>query len=74
MNDWPDRYIHTTGDVPANIDATKLERAGFIGAASAWYPGQSHPARALPDLTGAAGTSDAGRTAVMLERRATLVA
>jgi len=37
MNDWPDRYIHTTGDLPENIDATKLERAGFIGAASAWF-------------------------------------
>ena len=35
INDWPDRYIHTTGDLPENIDATKLERAGFIGAASA---------------------------------------
>ena len=37
MNDWPDRYIHTTGDVPANIDATKLERVAFIGAASGWF-------------------------------------
>ena len=37
LNDWPDRYIHTNLDLPANIDPTKLERAGFIGAASAWY-------------------------------------
>jgi hypothetical protein len=37
LNDWPDRYIHTDRDVPANIDATKLQRAGFIGAATAWY-------------------------------------
>ncbi len=35
FNDWPDRYIHTTGDVAANIDPTKLERAGFLAAASA---------------------------------------
>ncbi len=35
--DWPDRYIHTQRDLPANIDATKLKRAIFIGAASAWY-------------------------------------
>ena len=34
--DWPDLYIHTQKDVPANIDPTKLRRAIFIGAASAW--------------------------------------
>jgi aminopeptidase YwaD len=37
MNDWPDRYIHTHRDEPANIDATKLERAAFIGAASGYF-------------------------------------
>ena len=37
LNDWPDRYIHTHADGVANIDATKLLRAGFIGAASAYY-------------------------------------
>lgn len=37
LNDWPDRYIHTSGDEIANIDATKLLRAAFLGAASAWY-------------------------------------
>jgi aminopeptidase YwaD len=37
MHDWPDRYIHTNGDVPANIDPTKLKRAGFIGAASGYF-------------------------------------
>jgi hypothetical protein len=35
--DWPDRYIHTTSDLPANIDPTKVKRAMFIAAASAWY-------------------------------------
>jgi len=35
--DWPDRYIHTNRDVPANIDPTKVKRAMFIAAASAWY-------------------------------------
>src|SRR5207244_9715010 len=35
-NDWPDRYIHTNFDVPANIDPTKLARAGFIAAASGY--------------------------------------
>ncbi|HEY5721836.1 MAG TPA: M28 family peptidase [Allosphingosinicella sp.] len=37
VSDWPDRYIHTSKDVPANIDPTKLKRAMFIAAASAWY-------------------------------------
>ena len=37
LNDWPDRYIHTHADAVANIDATKLLRAAFLGAASAWY-------------------------------------
>jgi hypothetical protein len=33
LNDWPDRFIHTNGDMPAKIDPTKLKRAGFIAAA-----------------------------------------
>ena len=37
LNDWPDRFIHTNFDTPANIDPTKLKRAGFIGAASAYF-------------------------------------
>jgi Zn-dependent M28 family amino/carboxypeptidase len=36
LNDWPDRYIHTNFDVPANIDPTKLLRAGFIAAVSGY--------------------------------------
>lgn len=37
LHDWPDRYIHTNFDLAANIDPTKLKRAAFIGAVSAWY-------------------------------------
>jgi len=37
LNDWPDRYIHTHADEVAHIDATKLLRAAFLGAASAYY-------------------------------------
>jgi hypothetical protein len=37
LHDWPDRYIHTTWDTPDRIDPTKLERAAFIGAASAYF-------------------------------------
>ena len=37
VSDWPDRYIHTQRDVPANLDATKMKRAMFIAAAAGWY-------------------------------------
>jgi aminopeptidase YwaD len=37
FNDWPDRYIHTNFDMPSNIDPTKLKRAGFLGATTAFY-------------------------------------
>jgi len=37
LNDWPDRFIHTNLDSAANIDTTKLQRAGFIGAASGYF-------------------------------------
>ena len=37
LNDWPDRFIHTNFDVPANIDPTKLKRAAFIGAVCALF-------------------------------------
>ncbi|HYC58824.1 MAG TPA: DUF4910 domain-containing protein [Thermoanaerobaculia bacterium] len=36
FNDWPDRYIHTNKDVPANIDSTKVARAAFIAAATGY--------------------------------------
>jgi len=51
MNDYPDRYIHTNGDTAANIDPTKLKRAAFIGAASAYFLAQiGHDANELPQL------------------------
>ena len=37
LNDWPDVFIHTNGDVPANMDATKLQRVSVIGAASGYF-------------------------------------
>ncbi|HEX9946466.1 MAG TPA: M28 family peptidase [Allosphingosinicella sp.] len=36
VSDWPDVYIHTNKDVPGNLDSTKMKRAMFIAAASAW--------------------------------------
>lgn len=37
LHDWPDRYIHTNFDTPANIDPTKLKRAAFISALQGYY-------------------------------------
>ncbi|HSE52188.1 MAG TPA: M28 family peptidase [Gemmatimonadales bacterium] len=71
LNDWPDRYIHTNFDTPANIDATKLERAAFIGAASGYYLATigAGETGALLELVQLAALR---RTASMLERRGAL--
>ncbi len=37
LRDWPDVYIHTTGDVIDNIEPTKLKRAAFISAATGYF-------------------------------------
>jgi hypothetical protein len=37
LRDWPDVFIHTNNDTPANIDATKLKRSGFIAAACGYF-------------------------------------
>jgi aminopeptidase YwaD len=36
MNDWPDRYYHSSEDNPDKCDPTQLRRAIFITAASAY--------------------------------------
>jgi hypothetical protein len=51
LNDWPDRYIHTNMDVPANIDPTKLERAAFIAAASGYALASMRSEHAGPILS-----------------------
>jgi aminopeptidase YwaD len=73
LNDWPDRYIHTNYDLPANIDPTKLKRAGFIGAASAWYLANLDAA-ATAGLATLTERHQLARTAEMLARRADLTA
>jgi hypothetical protein len=71
MNDWPDRYIHTNFDTPANIDPTKLKRAGFIGAASGYYLATLNTDHAS-DLWKMLKAQTLRRTAVMIERREVL--
>jgi aminopeptidase YwaD len=71
LNDWPDRYIHTHADALANIDATKLLRAAFIGAASAYYLAQLDAAQ-VPALWEVVRRHALERTATALGRRAEL--
>ena len=71
LNDWPDRYIHTNFDIPANIDPTKLQRAAFIGAASALFLANLKSTD-VPALWAAMESSSLRRLATMLDRRATL--
>jgi hypothetical protein len=65
--DWPDRYIHTNRDVPANIDATKLKRAMFIGAASAWVLANLDE-KDLPSLSRVVGAGALDRAAEVMRR------
>lgn len=71
LNDWPDRYIHTNFDLPANIDPTKLQRAAFIGAASALFLANLKSSD-VPALWDAMENASLRRLAMMLDRRATL--
>jgi aminopeptidase YwaD len=71
LNDWPDRYIHTNGDTPANVDPTKLKRAAFIGAATGYFLANVN-ADDAPALLRLLQTGALRRAARMMERRAAL--
>ena len=73
LNDWPDRYIHTNFDTPANVDPTKLKRAAFIGGASAYFLANVKSSDATSILR-LLQSHSMRRTATMLERRAALPA
>lgn len=68
LNDWPDRYIHTNFDTPANVDPTKLKRSAFIGAASAYFLANLKSAEA-PSILRVLQINSLRRTATMLTRR-----
>ena len=68
LNDWPDRYIHTSLDVPANIDPTKLKRAAFIAAASGWFLATSGDDELLR-VREVVETNELRRRAAMRERK-----
>ena len=73
LNDWPDRYIHTNFDSPANVDPTKLKRAAFIGAASAYFLASLKPEDA-PAVLRLLQAGNLRRISTMLRRRANLSA
>lgn len=73
LHDWPDRYIHTNYDLAANIDPTKLKRAAFIGAASAWYLA-SFSDLDVPAVLKLLQRNALQRSAELIERRASLAA
>jgi hypothetical protein len=68
LNDWPDRYIHTHADELSHIDATKLRRAAFLGAASALYLANLGPGE-MPALWEEIQRHCLERTAEALARR-----
>jgi hypothetical protein len=57
LRDWPDVFIHTNNDTPANIDSTKMKRSTFIAAASGYFLAR-------------AGSADAARLAEQVFGRA----
>jgi hypothetical protein len=73
LHDWPDRYIHTNYDLAANIDPTKLKRAAFIGAVSAWYLA-SFSDDDVPAVMDLLQRNALQRSAVLAERRSSLPA
>lgn len=67
LHDWPDRYIHTNFDTAAMIDPTKLKRAAFIGAVSAWYLANFSD-RDVPALLQLLKRNALARSGALLER------
>ncbi len=57
LRDWPDVFIHTNNDTPANIDSTKMKRSTFIAAASGYFlarAGSREAARLADEVFGKA--------------------
>jgi hypothetical protein len=71
LHDWPDRYIHTNFDLAANIDPTKLKRAAFLGAVSAWFLANMSD-EDVPAVLSLLERNALDRTADLLERRGRL--
>ena len=63
LTNWPDEYIHSSGDDLWQIDATQLKRNAYVVAATAWWL-----ASAGPEDTGALAAFVGARAAGRLAR------
>ena len=70
LRDHPDIYIHTTKDLPDNIEPTKMKRSAFIAAASGYYlatfPDRGDALLALSFANAQARLAEDGRRAVAI--------
>ncbi|MBZ5555942.1 MAG: DUF4910 domain-containing protein [Acidobacteriia bacterium] len=70
LRDHPDIYIHTTGDLPDNIEPTKIKRSAFIAAASGYYlatmPDRGESLIALSYANAHARLAEDGRRAIAM--------
>jgi aminopeptidase YwaD len=70
LRDHPDIYIHTTKDLPDNIEPTKIKRSAFIAAASGYYmatmPDRGEALVALAYANAAERLAEDGRRAVAM--------
>ena len=71
FNDWPDRFIHTDRDLPANLDSTKLGRVAFLAAATGWALANLDDSD-VPALWRLQRSAALGRAATTVERAAKL--
>jgi aminopeptidase YwaD len=72
LRDHPDVYIHTTKDLPDNIEPTKIKRSAFIAAASGYYlatmPDRGEALVALSYANAQARLAEDGRRAIAMAR------
>ena len=70
LRDHPDIYIHTTKDLPDNIEPTKMKRSAYIAAASGYYlatfPDHGDALLALSFANAQARLAEDGRRAVAI--------
>src|SRR5439155_12860232 len=62
LTNWPDEYIHSSGDDLWQIDATQIKRNAYVVAATAWWLATAGPADSST-LAGYVAARAAGRLA-----------
>ncbi len=69
LTNWPDEYIHSTGDDLWQIDPTQIKRNAFVVAATAWWLANAGDAEAtwLADYVAGRAAERLGRERVTAE-------